>query len=116
MQGFEKFASLDTIWLNNNKLESVEGLEDCVRLKEIHLYSNRLRTLERYSFTSFKFLSRLTLNDNLLDDIENVLKELKVLRNLISLDLFNNPIETEDNYRLRVLAAMPTLIILDRHR
>ena len=116
LQGFEKFASLDTIWLNNNKLESVEGLEDCVRLKEIHLYSNRLRTLERYSFTSFKFLSRLTLNDNLLDDIENVLKELKVLRNLISLDLFNNPIETEDNYRLRVLAAMPTLIILDRHR
>lgn len=87
-----------------------------MRLKEIHLFSNRLRTLERYSFTSFKFLSRLTLNDNLLDDIENVLKELKVLRNLVSLDLFNNPIETEDNYRLRILAAVPSLITFDRHR
>lgn len=87
-----------------------------MRLKEIHLYSNRLRTLDRYSFAPFKFLSRLTLNDNLLDDVENVLRELKVLRNLISLDLFNNPIATEDNYRLRILAAMPTLVILDRHR
>ena len=94
----------------------MEGLEDNVRLKGIHLYCNRIRRLERYSFAPFKFLARLTLNDNLLDDMDSVLKELKVLRNLLSLDLFNNPIAEEDNYRLRVLAALPSLETFDRHR
>ena len=116
LQGFEKFISLDTVWLNNNKLQSMEGLEDNVRLKGIHLYFNRIRRLDRYAFAPFKFLSVLTLNDNLLDDMDSVLKELKVLKSLLSLDLFNNPIAQEDNYRLRVLAALPSLEIFDRHR
>ena len=33
LTGFDKFISLDTLWLNDNKLKSFEGLEDNFRLK-----------------------------------------------------------------------------------
>jgi Leucine-rich repeat (LRR) protein len=116
LQGFEKFITLSTIWLNDNKLQSIEGLEENIRLKGIHLYSNKIRKLKRRSFLPFKFLAVLTLNDNLLEDIDSTLRELKILKNLKSLDLFDNPIAEEDNYRLRVLSVLPSLEIFDRHR
>ena len=37
------------------------------------------------------------------------------MRNLASLNLYNNPIAEEDNYRLRILAACPTVTTFDRH-
>lgn len=92
LQGFEKFLCLDTVWLNNNKLEGFEGLETNIRLKCIHLFSNKIRKLEKASFQRLKFLTILSLNDNLLDDFDDTLKVLKNLRNLLGLDLFNNPI------------------------
>ena len=115
LQGFEKFLSLDTLWLNDNKLKSFEGLEDNFRLKGLHLFGNRLKQLRRYCFQPFKFLGTLTLNDNQLDDIDSTLRELKCLKNLKTLNLYNNPIAEEDNYRLRVLSVMPSVTTFDRH-
>ena len=116
IKGFEKFLCLNTVWLNNNRIESIEGLKDNIRLKSIHLYCNKIRKLEKQSFQRFKFLTTLSLNDNLLEDFDSTLKVLKRLRNLLSLDLFNNPIAEEEDYRLRVLANNPSLEIFDRHR
>ena len=116
MRGFEKFVSLDTVWLNNNELESIQGLERNNRLKGLHLYENRIKKLEVNSFAPFKLLQRITLNDNFLEDLDGTLAELKSQRNLQSLDLFNNPLAKEDNYRLRVLAAIPSLSIFDLRR
>jgi hypothetical protein len=116
LQGFEKFLCLDTVWLNNNRLEGLEGLENNIRLKQIHLYCNKIRKLEKVTLQRFKFLTILSLNDNMLDDMDDTLKVLKNLRNLLGLDLFNNPIAEEEDYRLRVLAALPSLEIFDRHR
>ena len=115
LTGFDKFISLDTLWLNDNKLKSFEGLEDNFRLKGLHLFGNRLKGLKRHCLQPFKFLATLTLNDNQLDDIDNVLRELKCLKNLKTLNLYSNPIAEEDNYRLRVLVAMPSVTTFDRH-
>jgi Leucine-rich repeat (LRR) protein len=116
LRGFEKFVSLKTLWLNGNKLQSITGLDENVQLNSLHLHCNRIKRLEKNGFTQFKLLSRLTLNDNLLDDFDGTLLELKCMRNLLSLDLHNNPIAEEDNYRLRVLAVIPSLKIFDLHR
>lgn len=116
MRGFEKFISLKTLWLNDNKLETINGLDENVQLNSLHLHCNRIKRLDKNSFTQFKFLSRLTLNNNLLDDFDGTLLELKCMRNLLSLDLQNNPIAEEDSYRLRVLAMIPSLKIFDLHR
>lgn len=116
LRGFEKFISLKTLWLNGNKLQSINGLDENVQLNSLHLHCNRIKRLEKNCFTQFKLLSRLTLNDNLLDDFDGTLLELKCMRNLMSLDLHNNPVVDEDNYRLRVLAAVPSLKIFDHRR
>lgn len=116
LRGFEKFVSLKTLWLNGNKLQSTNGLDENVQLNSLHLHCNRIKRLDKNSFTQFKFLSRLTLNNNLLDDFDGTLLELKCMRNLLSLDLQNNPIAEEDSYRLRVLAMIPSLKIFDLHR
>ena len=116
MRGFEKFISLKTLWLNGNKLQSITGLDENVQLNNLHLHCNRIKRLGKNALAQFKLLSRLTLNDNLLDDFDGTLLELKCMRNLLSLDLHNNPIAEEDNYRLRVLAVIPSLRIFDLHR
>jgi Leucine-rich repeat (LRR) protein len=116
LRGFEKFTSLKTLWLNGNKLQSIIGLDENVQLNSLHLHCNRIKRLEKNGLAQLKLLSRLTLNDNLLDDFDGTLQELKCMRNLSSLDLHNNPIAEEDNYRLRVLAVIPSLKIFDLHR
>jgi len=67
-----------------------------------------------FFFQLFKFLNTLTLNGNLLGDIEDVIDELKKLKYLKTLSLFSNPIAQEDNYRLRIIAEIPWVETLDR--
>ena len=62
----------------------------------------------------FKFLITLTLDGNLLSDMGDVIEELKSLKYLKNLNLFGNSIAQEDNYRLRVLAEIPWIKVLDR--
>lgn len=54
--------------------------------------------------------------DNELRDLERLIKCLRELKNLKHLDLFNNPAAHEPNYKYRVICALPTLEILDRHK
>lgn len=115
LRDFESFVSLSVLWLNDNGLESLEGLESNFRLKEIYAHGNKIRSLHEDAFAQCTFLGRLTLSKNKLDDLENVLEELRPMNHLTSLDLFENPIAQEDNYRLRVIGELSTLTMLDRH-
>ena len=45
LRDFESFVSLSVLWLNNNNLESLEGLESNFRLKEIYAHGNKIRIL-----------------------------------------------------------------------
>ena len=112
---FEKFVSLDTLWLINNELESLEGLEENFRLKHLYVSDNKLKRLHQSALSHCTFLSQLTLNNNLLDDLENIFAELRPCHHLLALDLFGNPVAQEDNYRLRVIGELPSLQVLDRH-
>lgn len=116
LHNLQAFVSLDCLWLNNNRLTSLDGLEANFRLKLIYLHNNELVRLQpEGSLEQCTFLQNLTLNGNRLDDLDNVTAELRTLRHLHVLDLFDNPLAQEDNYRLRVIAALPTLHTLDRH-
>ena len=115
VEGFEKYPSLESLWLNNNELVSLVGLEENFRIKYLYVHFNKLRRLSPDSLTHCTFLSHLTLNDNLLDDIDNVLTELRPCHHLNSLDLFNNPVAQEDTYRLKVIGELPWVQVLDRH-
>ena len=112
--GFETFDSLESLWLNNNKIVELSGLQNNFRLKFLYLQHNSIRSIDG-AFVPFTFLNTLTLNNNNLDNLEEVLEELKYLRHLEYLDLYHCPISQEDNYRLRVIAQLPWLKILDKH-
>jgi hypothetical protein len=111
---FENFVNLHTLWLNDNHLYSLEGLERNVRLLHLHCHGNKIGRISE-TLRHLKFLSHLTLNQNLLTDIEEVIVELRHLRNITYLDLFENPITQEDNYRLRLVAELPWVQVLDKH-
>jgi hypothetical protein len=114
LEGFDKFTTLSTLWINNNKICVLNGLDSNFRLRNLHAHNNRIRSLQNSSLNSFKFLTTLTLNDNLLDNLTDTIESLKCLKHLKSLDLFGNPISQEDNYRLIVLSELTWLEILDR--
>lgn len=68
-------------------------------------------------------METLILYDNELRDLDDVLTVLKPLSNLKHLgkvvgdsELFENPVAEEPNYKIRVLAAIPTLELFDRHK
>jgi hypothetical protein len=114
LANFNAFSQLSTLWVNNNKLIKLEGLDKNIRLRNLHAHGNRIQRLEGSSLAFFKFLEYLTLNDNLLESIVDVVGEMKHLRHLKNLDLFGNPISQEDNYRLLIISEIPWLRTLDR--
>ena len=115
LKDFKAFISLAVLWINDNDLTSFDGLETNFRLKEIYAHNNKFARLGEECLSHVTFLSKLTLSNNKLDDLENVIEELKPLAHLQHLDLFDNPIAQVDNYRLRMIGELSTLHILDRH-
>lgn len=62
-----------------------------------------------------KFIQVLFLNDNKLRNLDKNLAVLKPLSFLKNLNMFNNPMAEEPEYRSRVIYALPSLEDLDRH-
>jgi Leucine-rich repeat (LRR) protein len=63
-----------------------------------------------------KFLRILDLSGNAISDLEATLDALRWNTFLEHLELCGNPVAEEANYRLRVLAAIPSLTVLDKHK
>jgi len=114
LSNFEKFMNLECLWLNNNKIEKLEGLEKNFRLRELYLHNNRIKTLQG-SVSNLINLRVLTLYDNEIRDLDKNLDILEKFQQLTQLDLSNNPVAEEPNYRLRVILTVPSLQVLDRH-
>lgn len=62
-----------------------------------------------------KFIQVLFLNDNKLRNLDKNLAVLKPLSFLKNLNMFNNPLAEEPEYRSRVIYALSSLEDLDRH-
>lgn len=111
---FELFPNLEVVWLNDNKLKEVQGLDTNFRIKELYLHDNHLKTLSG-SIPKLLHLRKLTLYNNELSDLDTVLGHLKPLGYLQHLELFENPLAEEQNYRKRLVAGLTTVQVLDRH-
>lgn len=110
---FERFKNLSVLWLNNNKLKDLSGLDHNFRIRSLYCHCNQLRFLGN-SLDKFLSLNNLTLNDNHIDNMEDVLNSLRGMKYLESLDLYNNPVAQEDNYRTRIIVELPSLQVLDK--
>eukprot|EP00761_Pharyngomonas_kirbyi_P003930 gb/GECH01003934.1/.p1 GENE.gb/GECH01003934.1/~~gb/GECH01003934.1/.p1 ORF type:complete len:436 (+),score=125.64 gb/GECH01003934.1/:1-1308(+) len=130
---FQKFYNLEVLWINNNELKSIENIIDppenindksveeknllrfrgCFKLQNLYAQYNKIITLKG-SLKHLKFLKVLLLHHNNLQGLEEVVHSVKHLAFLEQLDLFDNPVAEEKNYRLYTIFHMPQIRILDR--
>ena len=111
---FEYFPNLEVLWLNDNRLQNVQNLDQNFRIKSLYLQNNRINTLEG-SISTMRHLEHLLLYNNELRDLDKNLEILKELVYLKQLDLFGNPLAEEPYYRFRVINELNQLQLLDRH-
>ena len=112
---FNDFENLEALWLTNNSLTEIKGLETNFRIKILCLSYNRISSLENSSLGVMKFLETLYLNNNKLKNLDRVITYLSQFKFLKSLNLFGNPVAEEPEYRPRVIDTLKSLEIFDRH-
>ena len=112
---FKDFENLEALWLTNNNLTAIKGLETNFRIKILCLGFNRISSLEGSSLNVMKFLETLYLNKNKLKNLDKVITYLSQFKFLKSLNLFGNPVAEEPEYRPRVIDTIKSLEIFDRH-
>eukprot|EP00281_Chroomonas_sp_CCMP1168_P022879 CAMPEP_0206226276 /NCGR_PEP_ID=MMETSP0047_2-20121206/8006_1 /ASSEMBLY_ACC=CAM_ASM_000192 /TAXON_ID=195065 /ORGANISM="Chroomonas mesostigmatica_cf, Strain CCMP1168" /LENGTH=227 /DNA_ID=CAMNT_0053649355 /DNA_START=25 /DNA_END=705 /DNA_ORIENTATION=+ len=105
---------LEALWLNDNKLTRIEGLDTNVQIKALYLHNNKIATLEG-SLKHLRHIMTLSLFNNRLQDLEATLPLIHHLTRLEELDLSGNPLANEVNYRLRVIHTFHSLKVLDKH-
>jgi len=109
---FTHFDSLEVVWFNGNRLSRIENLEDNFRIREVYLQDNRLVSLS--GLRPFKFLRVLMASNNQLRNLDKQLAVLSRFAFLKKLDLFDNPVAEEPDYRLRIIYHVPQIEVLDR--
>ena len=106
------------LWLNDNKLSKLKGLEDNFRLKHLYVHNNRIASLVNSSccLKELRHLETLQLQGNMLQDLQATLKVLQKLTSLRQLNMQGNPLTNEQSYRAWVVYSLPWLDILDNFR
>ncbi|NWV75086.1 LRC23 protein, partial [Dasyornis broadbenti] len=105
-------SKLKKLYLAQNTIGSLEGLEEFGQLETLHLRDNKLEALDGFS-ASMKCLQYLNLRSNGIRSIQEV-EKLQVLPMLQALVLMDNPCAEEPDYQLEVLVRLPQLQRLDK--
>ncbi|PBC32759.1 Leucine-rich repeat-containing protein [Apis cerana cerana] len=112
------FPGLIRLYLGENQIERLEGLEILVNLKILHLRSNKISNLSGFDARCAK-LNYLNLRNNEIAKISE-LEKLSCLPALETLVVMENPaigereMEEEAAYRQIVLAMLPNLTRIDK--
>ncbi|XP_062619612.1 leucine-rich repeat-containing protein 9-like isoform X3 [Saccostrea cucullata] len=135
IEGLDHCVKLQELSLENNCISRLEGISKLTQLKRLCVGSNFLSTLENSGIHYLGNLAYLSLEENKLTSLlglqkmatlvelyvgNNIIASvreifyLKMLSNLVILDLFGNPVATEtDNYRLFIIYHLKNLKALD---
>ncbi|CAH1786897.1 unnamed protein product [Owenia fusiformis] len=108
-----RFPNLRHLYLSKNRLRRLRCLNNNFRLAELYLDQNEMVEISG-ALEHLTCMEVLHLHDNQLTKLENVIYELRKMQNLKVLNLFNNPISQEEEYRLYVIHHVPSVELLDR--
>ncbi|KAI4901646.1 hypothetical protein NFI96_012822, partial [Prochilodus magdalenae] len=135
MEGLEHCALLNTLDLRGNSLTELPVLMNHVLLRELYLDENSISSLHgldscwlpllrslsvaQNNITQLPLLmdllslKTLNISHNCLSELRNICLSLQGCTSLQELNLSDNPLQLENNWRLCVLAAKPSLIKLN---
>ncbi|KAJ1558817.1 hypothetical protein HK096_003147 [Nowakowskiella sp. JEL0078] len=138
IENLSTLKNLGTLVISHNKVDEINGLTGLKSLNKLSAAHNNIRTFPDLSVNIE--IQELKLNDNklsvlpddrllplsgnlkILDLGNNLFRSfadivsLASLRNLVNLNLKGNPLCTQEGYKERVLALVPTVRILDGER
>ena len=118
-EDFAHFVNLSAVWLNRNKLESIDNLQANKRIKELYLQDNLLTSI--VGLSNLVNLEVLVASGNRLANLSIHLPVIEKLERLKALDLSRNPCASEPRYSELTLTASPNLerfdgfVITDSH-
>ncbi|XP_014829345.1 PREDICTED: leucine-rich repeat-containing protein 9-like [Poecilia mexicana] len=129
-----RLTNLKALFLQDNEIRQVEGLERLYKLKELVLDRNRIKSLSKDSFMSHNSLQELHLADNRIRELSHFstltklhklflnvnklqditeLHKLEVLPCLTELSVSGNPVARNSQHRLDVVLHLTELEVLD---
>ncbi|XP_060780340.1 leucine-rich repeat and IQ domain-containing protein 1 [Neoarius graeffei] len=135
VEGLENCALLNMLDLRGNNLTEVPALENHVLLRELYLDDNSICSLHgldscwlpllrclsvpQNSITQLPLLvdllslKTLNVSHNCLSELRNICMSLQGCTHLQELNIADNPVQRENNWRSSVLAVNPSLIKLN---
>lgn len=114
LKSLVRFKNLTRLWLQSNKIRHLPFIQNCDSLSEIYLQNNLIQSIE-YCFRNLTNINTLYLNMNQLADLKSVANELSYLKYLKILNLYENPIALETEYRNLIIYSCSSLEIFDKN-
>ncbi|NXB71973.1 LRC72 protein, partial [Donacobius atricapilla] len=108
-----QFRRLRYLWINNNKIQDLTFLIKNYHLTELYLNNNELTDISG-ALKHLRSLQILFLHNNELKKLGKTVKEFKGMTSLQTLNLFQNPLAYDPDYRLYVIYFLPSVQLLDR--
>lgn len=105
--------NLQRLYLAQNIIKRLEGLDKLEHLTTLHLRDNQLETLDGIS-PNMKSLQYLNVRGNLVFTQRALRSLVAVAKTLRALVLAENPLSETEDYRLSVLTRLPLLERLDK--
>lgn len=102
---------LKTLSLSHNKLMKIENLDSLTQLQNLDLSGNNIFSLS--GFTAKHRIFRLNMAENQISELDEV-EHLVQIKSLWYLDLSNNPVIDQEDYRKSVVYIMQQLKELDQ--
>lgn len=134
LTGIQAFKNLKTLVLRENNINKIDSLDGLINLQYLDLSCNKLRNIERSnigllpnlnilicdsnylkninSFSKLQSLSYVSFDNNKISEITNI-ERLAEVENLKELNLNNNPITKNINYRVNIIRRFYYLTKLD---
>ena len=110
-QNLEELTNLKEVYLSQNGIKDIRGLDGCPQLEVLDLNYNRIERVSNVAH--LQCLTDFWARHNQLADFAAAIDELAKLPKLSLVYLEFNPIAKQPDYRDRVIAALPTLKRLD---
>lgn len=116
IRGLEHCTNLKILWLNQNQIRSISGLERCMYLEELQLHSNQIVNLNGIEAVRGS-LSILGLADNLIATFDEIdkLQSMVALSEITFYDIHYGacPIYEQEGFREYTVLSLPNLQSLD---